>query len=209
MDTFESLNHSVWECKYHVLFIPKCRRKTLYGELRRYLGEVFRTLAQQKESRIEEGHSQIQSLGASSSTLQVRELRIDPALDELVELGRFLHNLLGFGFCRDVRARVVDHITLAAAGLEVVGVLVGVGAGGEPDALERNLVMAGLGGHAVAGAGNRHVRCQQCRVVCRCELPIRREACDSGVSRIARDKRADVIELVFRSSMMLDVVACQ
>ena len=56
MDTVESLNHSVWECKYHVVFIPKCRRKTLYGELRRYLGEVFRKLAQQKESRIEEGH---------------------------------------------------------------------------------------------------------------------------------------------------------
>jgi putative transposase len=56
MDTFESLNHSVWECKYHVVFIPKCRRKTLYAELRKYLGEVFRKLAMQKESRIEEGH---------------------------------------------------------------------------------------------------------------------------------------------------------
>jgi putative transposase len=56
MDTFESLNHSVWDCKYHVVFIPKCRRKTLYGDLRQYLGEVFRRLAQQKESRIEEGH---------------------------------------------------------------------------------------------------------------------------------------------------------
>ena len=56
MDTFESLNHSVWECKYHVVFIPKCRRRTLYVELRRHLGEVFRRLAQQKESRIEEGH---------------------------------------------------------------------------------------------------------------------------------------------------------
>ena len=56
MDTFESLNHSVWDCKYHVVFIPKCRRKTLYEELRRYLGEVFRKLAMQKESRIEEGH---------------------------------------------------------------------------------------------------------------------------------------------------------
>ncbi len=56
MDTFESLNHSVWDCKYHVVFIPKCRRKTLYAELRRYLGEVFRKLATQKESRIEEGH---------------------------------------------------------------------------------------------------------------------------------------------------------
>jgi putative transposase len=56
MDTFESLNHSVWDCKYHVVFIPKCRRKTLYVELRRYLGEVFRKLATRKESRIEEGH---------------------------------------------------------------------------------------------------------------------------------------------------------
>jgi len=39
-----------------MLFIPKCRRKRLYGQLRQYLGEVFRQLAEQKESRIEEGH---------------------------------------------------------------------------------------------------------------------------------------------------------
>ena len=56
MDEMESLSHTKWECKYHVVFIPKCRRKTLYGELRRHLGEVFRKLAEQKESRIEEGH---------------------------------------------------------------------------------------------------------------------------------------------------------
>ena len=56
MDEQQSLNHSKWECKYHVVFIPKCRRKTLYAQLRRYLGEVFRKLAGQKESRIEEGH---------------------------------------------------------------------------------------------------------------------------------------------------------
>ncbi len=56
MDDYESLSHSKWECKYHVVFIPKCRRKTLYVELRRHLGEVFRRLAEQKESRIEEGH---------------------------------------------------------------------------------------------------------------------------------------------------------
>jgi putative transposase len=43
-------------CKYHVVFIPKCRRRTIFGELRPHLGEVFRKLAQQKESRIEEGH---------------------------------------------------------------------------------------------------------------------------------------------------------
>lgn len=56
MDEYESLSHSAWECKYHVVFIPKCRRKTMYAELRRHLGEVFRRLAEQKESRIVEGH---------------------------------------------------------------------------------------------------------------------------------------------------------
>jgi putative transposase len=56
MDEFESLSHTKWTCKYHVVFIPKGRRKALYGTLRPHLGEVFRTLAQQKESRIEEGH---------------------------------------------------------------------------------------------------------------------------------------------------------
>jgi putative transposase len=56
MDKFESLSHTAWECKYHLVFIPKCRRKTLYGQLRVHLGEVFRKLAAQKESRVEEGH---------------------------------------------------------------------------------------------------------------------------------------------------------
>jgi putative transposase len=56
MDEFESLSHSRWECKYHVVFIPKCRRKSLYETLRPHLGEVFRRLAHQKESRILEGH---------------------------------------------------------------------------------------------------------------------------------------------------------
>ena len=41
MDEYESLSHSVWECKYHVVFIPKCRRKVLYENLRQHLGEVF------------------------------------------------------------------------------------------------------------------------------------------------------------------------
>ena len=56
MDEFESLSHSKWECKYHVVFIPKYRRRVLYGQLRSHLGEVFHRLARQKESRIEEGH---------------------------------------------------------------------------------------------------------------------------------------------------------
>ena len=56
MDEFESLSHSKWQCKYHVVFIPKFRRKVLYGELRKHLGEVFRKLAEHRESRVEEGH---------------------------------------------------------------------------------------------------------------------------------------------------------
>ena len=56
MDDYETLNHTKWECKYHVIFIPKRRRRTLYAELRKHLGELFRRLASQKESRIEEGH---------------------------------------------------------------------------------------------------------------------------------------------------------
>ena len=56
MDDYEGLNHTKWECKYHVVFIPKYRRKVLYGALRQHLGDVFRKLALQKETRIEEGH---------------------------------------------------------------------------------------------------------------------------------------------------------
>jgi putative transposase len=56
MDENESLSHSKWECEYHVVFIPKCRRRTLYKALRKHLGEVFRRLASQRESRILEGH---------------------------------------------------------------------------------------------------------------------------------------------------------
>ena len=54
--TMKSLAHSRWECKYHVVFIPKYRRKAIYGEVRRMLGEIFHELARQKECRIIEGH---------------------------------------------------------------------------------------------------------------------------------------------------------
>jgi putative transposase len=56
MDESERLSHAKWECKYHLVFIPKCRRKTLYEQLRRHLGEVFRSLAEQRQCRILEGH---------------------------------------------------------------------------------------------------------------------------------------------------------
>ncbi|MGH9403113.1 MAG: IS200/IS605 family transposase [Terriglobia bacterium] len=55
MDEYESLSHFKWEFKYHVVLIPKCGRKMLYRGLREHLGEVFRRLTEQKESRIEEG----------------------------------------------------------------------------------------------------------------------------------------------------------
>jgi putative transposase len=58
MNDYQSLRHSKWECKYHVVFIPKYRRKVVYGQLRRHLGEVFRELARQQESVIVEGHLQ-------------------------------------------------------------------------------------------------------------------------------------------------------
>ena len=56
MDEFQSLNHTKWDCKYHVVYIPKGRKKALFGHIRQHLGEVFRRLAEQKDSRIEEGH---------------------------------------------------------------------------------------------------------------------------------------------------------
>ena len=56
MDEYETLNHTTWDCKYHVVFIPKYRRKPLFQELRKPLGEVIRQLAAQKESKVEAGH---------------------------------------------------------------------------------------------------------------------------------------------------------
>jgi putative transposase len=55
-ETMKSLAHSRWDCKYHVVFIPKYRRKAIYGEVRKMLGEIFHDLARQKECRIIEGH---------------------------------------------------------------------------------------------------------------------------------------------------------
>ena len=58
MNNGSSLSHSKWECKYHVVWIPKCRRKVLYGQLRKNLGDVLHELARQKECKILEGHLQ-------------------------------------------------------------------------------------------------------------------------------------------------------
>ena len=53
---YNHLNHATWECKYHVVFTPKYRKKLLFGKIKRYLGQVFHDLARRKECRIEEGH---------------------------------------------------------------------------------------------------------------------------------------------------------
>ena len=55
MQTYETLKHSTWECKYHIVFIPKYRKKVLYGQVRRELGTVLRELVKQKESEVIEG----------------------------------------------------------------------------------------------------------------------------------------------------------
>ena len=56
MYDIETLNHTTWDCKYDLIWIPKYRKKVLYGQLRKHLGEVFRELSLQKESRVVEGH---------------------------------------------------------------------------------------------------------------------------------------------------------
>ena len=55
-ELYQSLSHSKWDCTYHVVFVPKYRRKAMFGEIRKYLGPVFHELARQKECRIVEGH---------------------------------------------------------------------------------------------------------------------------------------------------------
>lgn len=53
---YQKLNHTTWNCKYHIVFIPKRRKKVIFGELRKYMGEIFHELARQKECEIVEGH---------------------------------------------------------------------------------------------------------------------------------------------------------
>jgi len=56
MNLYDKLNHTTWECKYHVVFIPKYRRKSLFGLIRKDLGSLFHELAKQRECKVEEGH---------------------------------------------------------------------------------------------------------------------------------------------------------
>jgi putative transposase len=56
MNNIQSLSHTAWDCKYHLVWIPKYRKKLLFGQLKRHLGDVLHELASHKESKIHEGH---------------------------------------------------------------------------------------------------------------------------------------------------------
>lgn len=56
MKEYQSLNHTRWDCKYHIVFIPKKRKKVIFGNIRKHLGTIFHELAEQKESKILEGN---------------------------------------------------------------------------------------------------------------------------------------------------------
>ncbi|ODS30244.1 MAG: putative transposase [Candidatus Scalindua rubra] len=56
MEKFNSLSHSRYDCKYHIVFVPKFRKKSLFGKIRQYLKGVFHELARQKGSDIVSGH---------------------------------------------------------------------------------------------------------------------------------------------------------
>jgi hypothetical protein len=60
-DVYQSLTHSKWDCKYHVLFVCKRRRKAIFGQTRRQLGAIFHALARQKECQ----RAQLQSLACA------------------------------------------------------------------------------------------------------------------------------------------------
>ena len=59
MKEYQSLSHTRWDCKYHIVFIPKKRKKMIYGALRKHLGKIFHELADQRECKVVEGHLMI------------------------------------------------------------------------------------------------------------------------------------------------------
>jgi len=59
MHEWQSLSHVKWECKYHVVIVPKYRRKVIYGRLRREIGPILRELCRQRGIELLEGHSML------------------------------------------------------------------------------------------------------------------------------------------------------
>jgi hypothetical protein len=145
------------------------------------------------------------------SALSIWKPRVDPRLDEFTEPRRLLNDFLGLSFGRNMRPCVIDHVALAATRLELVSVLIGVLIGAERQVcgVERDLVMACLGHHAIARSGDRHVCRLERHIVRRRVFAIRGETFDLRVGEIARHERSHVIELLFRRPMMLNVLAGQ
>jgi putative transposase len=56
LSSYQSLSHSKWDCKYHIIFVPKYRKKVLYGKIRKFLGSLFHELASHRNCKIIEGH---------------------------------------------------------------------------------------------------------------------------------------------------------
>ena len=56
MREYQKLSHTKWNCKYHIVFIPKRRKKVIFWKLRKHLGQWFHELAKQKGCKIEEEH---------------------------------------------------------------------------------------------------------------------------------------------------------
>ena len=71
-ETYQSLSHSKWDCKYPVVFVPKRRRKAIFGQTRRQLGAIFHALARQKECQIIEGHLMPMSIWVSRFRPSIR-----------------------------------------------------------------------------------------------------------------------------------------
>jgi Transposase IS200 like len=112
MEDYKNLNHSRWQCKYHIVFIPKYRKRKLYGVIKKHLGEAFHRLAEHKECWIEEGHIMPdhvhmlvnvppETLGIECGGVYQREER-NPHSEALSEAGEELRRpgILGEGILR-------------------------------------------------------------------------------------------------------------
>ena len=101
MTRVSSLSHTVWDCKYHVVWIPKCRRKVLYGKLRNYLGRLFHELARQRESRIIEGLLCID---------HIHMCIVIPPKHSVSEVVGFIKGKSAIAIARDVQGRARNFI---------------------------------------------------------------------------------------------------
>jgi putative transposase len=97
MTSVESLSHTRWDCKYHLVWVPKCRRKVLYAQLLKHLGQVLHDLAGQNESKILEGHLQADHVHMPVS-IPPKEAFAQPTANFLFLPVRSINNLLIFLF---------------------------------------------------------------------------------------------------------------